>query len=140
MNQRDDLGDATPGDWLSVVEAAQDWGFPDCYGQHDDTCAGVPAPTAELDPHTAVSGVAILTGGLGTGGRTGVGAAAVVAEWATGTVQRVALSRAGSAYTGTVAPFLRGFEHPEPVVVGSDGALYVGDWQSGTIYRVALAG
>ena len=33
MNQRDDLGDATPGDWLAVVRSGQDWGFPDCYGQ-----------------------------------------------------------------------------------------------------------
>lgn len=28
MNQRDDLGDATPGDWLAVVRSGQAWGFP----------------------------------------------------------------------------------------------------------------
>jgi glucose/arabinose dehydrogenase len=28
MNQRDDLGDATPGDWLAVVREGQDWGLP----------------------------------------------------------------------------------------------------------------
>ena len=33
MNQRDDLGDQTPGDWLSIVRTGQSWGFPDCYGQ-----------------------------------------------------------------------------------------------------------
>lgn len=43
MNQRDDLGDATPGDWLSLVQQGQDWGFPDCYGQGGDACIGVPA-------------------------------------------------------------------------------------------------
>jgi glucose/arabinose dehydrogenase len=48
MNQRDDLGDATPGDWLARVEAGQDWGFPDCYGQGGDACSGVPKPTAVL--------------------------------------------------------------------------------------------
>jgi glucose/arabinose dehydrogenase len=135
MNQRDDLGAGTPGDWLSVVEPGENWGFPACYGQDDDACAGVPAPTAELDRHAAVSGVAIVNGQLGAV----VGTAAIVAEWATGTVQRVALTRDGSAYTGSVTPFLTGFEHPEPVVVGPDGALYIGDWQSGTVYRIALA-
>ena len=65
MNQRDDLGDSTPGDWLAVVREGQDWGFPDCYGQVGAACDGVPAPVAELDKHAAVSGVAIVTGELG---------------------------------------------------------------------------
>ena len=46
MNQRDDLGDATPGDWLAVVRDGQDWGFPDCYGQGGAVCGGVPSPVA----------------------------------------------------------------------------------------------
>ena len=65
MNQRDDLGDQTPGDWLSIVQAGQSWGFPDCYGQGGGECAGEPGPVAELDQHAAVSGVAIVTGQLG---------------------------------------------------------------------------
>ena len=44
MNQRDDLGDATPGDWLAIVRSGQDWGFPDCYGQGGSVCDGVPSP------------------------------------------------------------------------------------------------
>ena len=56
MNQRDDLGDQTPGDWLSIVEPGQSWGFPDCYGQGGGACAGKPGPVAVLDPHAAVSG------------------------------------------------------------------------------------
>ena len=54
MNQRDDLGDATPGDWLAIVRSGQDWGFPDCYGQGGSACDGVPTPVAELDEHAAV--------------------------------------------------------------------------------------
>jgi hypothetical protein len=27
MNQRDDLGDATPGDWLALVGDGEDWAF-----------------------------------------------------------------------------------------------------------------
>jgi glucose/arabinose dehydrogenase len=49
MNQRDDLGEATPGDWLAVVRDGQDWGFPGCYGQGGTVCHGTPAPVAELD-------------------------------------------------------------------------------------------
>ena len=59
MNQRDDLGDATPGDWLAVVVPGQDWQFPDCYGQGGSACDGAPSPVAVLDKHAAVSGVAI---------------------------------------------------------------------------------
>ena len=65
MNQRDDLGDATPGDWLSVVRSGQAWGFPDCYGQGGSGLRRRPdsrSPT--LDAHAAVSGVAIVTGEL----------------------------------------------------------------------------
>ena len=133
MNQRDDLGDATPGDWLSVVRSGQAWGFPDCYGQGGSACAGAPSPVAVLDPHAAVSGVAIVTDGLGSS----VTASALVAEWATGKVLRVALTHDGSGYTGAVEPFLAGLTKPVPVASAPDGAVLVGDWGTGTIYRIA---
>jgi glucose/arabinose dehydrogenase len=135
MNQRDDLGDATPGDWLAVVRSGQAWGFPDCYGQGGSACVGVPAPVAELDAHAAVSGVAVVTGELGDA----VGNAAIVAEWATGKVLRVSLTAAGDTYTGVVEPFLTGLTKPVPVVLAPDGSVLVGDWGSGTIYRVTAA-
>ena len=84
MNQRDDLGDKTPGDWLAVVTEGSQWGFPDCYGQASDACSSVPAPVATLDKHAAVSGVAIVTGELGRA----VGDAAITAEWAAGQARR----------------------------------------------------
>jgi hypothetical protein len=59
MNQRDDLGARAPGDWPAVVRQAQEWGFPGCYGQGGPACAGVQRPTAVLDKHAAVSGVAM---------------------------------------------------------------------------------
>jgi glucose/arabinose dehydrogenase len=129
MNQRDDLGDATPGDWLAIVRDGDDWGFPDCYGQDDDACAGVPAPVAVLDAHAAVSGVAIVTGSLGPA----VATAAIVAEWATGSVLLVPVG----AGAGTPAPFLTGLANPVAVVTAPDGAVLVGDWTTGTVYRVA---
>jgi glucose/arabinose dehydrogenase len=133
MNQRDDLGDQTPGDWLALVQNGQAWGFPDCYGQGGSACAGVPQPIAELDKHAAVSGVAIVAGQLGNR----IATSAIVAEWSTGKVQRVAFTRNGSSYAGTVTTLLTGLQNPVPVILGSDNALYVGDWTTGTIYRIA---
>jgi glucose/arabinose dehydrogenase len=133
MNQRDDLGIRTPGDWLSVVRQGQSWGFPECYGQGGSVCAGVPAPVAVLDKHAAVSGVAIVTGQLGAG----VGTKALVAEWAKGVVNAVTLSKSGSVYTGTVSTFISGLGQPVPVILGPDNALYIGDWSRGIVYRIA---
>ena len=135
MNQRDDLDEATPGDWLAVVRSGQAWGFPDCYGQGGTACDGVPQPVAELDAHAAVSGVAIVEAGLGSA----IGSSAFVAEWAKGVVLRVALATDGETYRGTVQPFLTGLTNPVPVAVAPDGALLVGDWGTGTVYRVAPA-
>ena len=104
MDQRDDLGAATPGDWLAVVREGESWGFPKCYGQGGAVCAGVSTPVAVLDKHAAVSDVAIVTGQLGQT----VGTAALVAEWARGTVMRVTLSKHGSGYTGSATPFITG--------------------------------
>jgi glucose/arabinose dehydrogenase len=133
MNQRDDLGYRTPGDWLAVVRQGQSWGFPECYGQGGSVCAGVPAPVAVLDKHAAVSGVAIVTGQLGSD----VGTKALVAEWAKGVVRAIALTRDGTNYTGTVSTFISGLDQPVPVILGPDGALYIGDWGRGIVYRVA---
>jgi glucose/arabinose dehydrogenase len=135
MNQRDDLGVRTPGDWLAVVRQGQSWGFPECYGQGGTVCNGVPAPVAVLDKHAAVSGVAIVTGQLGSG----VGTKALVAEWAKGVVNAVALTKVGSTYTGTVSTFISGLKQPVPVILGPDNALYIGDWGRGVVYRIAAA-
>ena len=135
MNYRDDLGSSTTGDALAVVAAGTAWGNPACYGQGGTACTRVPATTATLDRHAAVSGVAIVTGQLGTT----VGASAIVAEWALGKVQRVALTKTGTTYTGTVSPFLTGIKNPVAVTVAAGNALLVGDWTTGTIYRIAVA-
>ncbi len=134
MNQRDQLGDATPGDWLAIVRSGQDWGFPECYGQGGTVCQGVPEPLAVLDKHAAVSGVAVVTGGLGPA----VGTSALVAEWATGIVMRVALA-ADPTTAVTVGPFVTGLKQPVAVATAPDGAVFVGDWGTGTVYRIAAA-
>jgi glucose/arabinose dehydrogenase len=133
MDYRDDLGTKTPGDALAVVRAGTAWGNPACYGQGGTACTGVPATTASLDQHAAVGGVAIVTGQLGTT----VGTSAIVAEWALGKVQRVALTKTGTGYSGTVSPFLTGIKNPVAVTLTTDNAILVGDWTTGTIYRIA---
>ncbi|HEX7471603.1 MAG TPA: hypothetical protein VF323_00855 [Candidatus Limnocylindrales bacterium] len=132
MNQRDDLGSATPGDWLSIVQRGQAWGFPDCYGQGGAACAGAPTPVAALDAHAAVGGVAIVSGQLGPT----TGTSAIVAEWALGKLERVALRQVGSTAVGTVTPFITGLKSPMPVLLAPDGALFVGDWATGIVYRI----
>ena len=117
MNQRDDLGAKTPGDWLALVRKGQNWGFPACYGQ----CKLFPQPVAVLDPHAAAGGVAILDG------------AALVSEWQFGKVQRVVLSGHSK---GKVEPYLTGVKNPLPLLLAPDGGLLVGDWQTGRIYRI----
>jgi glucose/arabinose dehydrogenase len=133
MNQRDDLGAKTPGDWLSLVQQGQSWGFPAYYGQSGSKYASMPKPVAVLDKHAAVSGLAIVTGQLGTK----VGTGAIVAEWVTGKVQLVQLTKTSSGYTGTTTAFVTGLKNPVPVMLDGSGALYVGDWTTGKIYRIA---
>jgi glucose/arabinose dehydrogenase len=118
---------------LALVEAGQDWKSPACHGQGGTECEGVPDPVAVLDTHAAVSGVAIVTGQLGAS----VGDAALVAEWATGKVLRVALEPNGDSYSSTVSPFVTGLQSPVPVITTADGAVLIGDWGTGTVYRIA---
>ena len=133
MNQRDDLGSRTPGDWLALVRRGDNWRSPACYGQGGGACRGVRAPIAVLDPHAAAGGVTVLTTQLG--GR--FSGSALVAEWQTGKVLRVALRRTAAGYRGTVSRFLSGIASPLPVATAPDGSVLVGDWRSGVVYRIA---
>jgi len=136
MNQRDDLGARTPGDWLGLVRRGEDWGFPACYGQGGAVCRGVPAPLAVLDPHAAAGGVGIVTGELGPS----VGTAALVAEWARGKVVRVALQAGGRASGVSTSTFLTGLTSPLPVLVDRRAdTLFVGDWSTGKVYAITRA-
>ena len=74
-----------------------------------------------------------MTDGLGPS----ITSSALVAEWATGKVLRVALTNDSTTYAGIVEPFLIGLTKPVPVAAAPDGAIFVGDWGTGTIYRIA---
>jgi glucose/arabinose dehydrogenase len=132
MNQRDDLGPRTTGDWLAVVPPGSNWRFPGCYGQGGTACAGVPDPVAVLDKHAAVGPVVIVTGQLGPT----VGTAALVSQWQIQKVQRVGLSRSGDTFTGSVSPLITGISNPFAMALEPDGSLMIGSWGSGTIYQI----
>ena len=134
MNQRDDLGAKTPGDWLAFVRQGDDWGFPACYGQGGAACKNVPAPVGVLDTHAAAGGVSILTAQLGGRYRS----SALVTEWEHGLVRRVALVRTKTGYRGSVSTFLTGLQDPLPIATTAGGSLLVGDWGRGIIYRIAV--
>lgn len=135
MNQPDNLGARTPGDWLSLVREGQDWRFPACYGQGGPACAGVPEPIAVLDKHAAVGGIATVSGPLALASAISV----LVTEWNSAKVQRVALKKGRGRYQGSVAPFLEGIARPLAITLAPDRSLLVGDWQSGVIYRISAS-
>jgi hypothetical protein len=87
-----------------------------------------------LDRHAAAGGVAIVHGELAGGG-----AAAIIAEWQTGKVLRVALTKSGSTYERAAAKtLLTGIKSPLPVAASASGFL-VGDWSTGVVYRLTAA-
>jgi len=135
IDQRDDLGSRTPGDWLAIVRSGQKWRFPGCYGQAGSACTGVPSPVATLDRHAGVDGVVIVTDQLGSS----LANSALVAEWATGKVQQVALSSDGATTTGEVAAFLTGIEHPSALAMSPSGTLLVADWSTGKVLEIRPA-
>ena len=132
MNQRDDLGSRTPGDWLALVRDGQNWKFPECYGQTGTACTGVPQPVAVLDKHAAAAGIVIATGQLGST----VGTAALVAQWAKGTVLKVPLDNNGTTARGKATVLFTGVTNPVALTLTSGGSLFVGDWASGRIYEI----
>ena len=61
-----------------------------------------------------------------------LGTAAVVAQWATGTVQAVPLMATDDGWSGQAQLFLTGLEHAVPLLATAAGVL-VGDWGTGTV-------
>jgi glucose/arabinose dehydrogenase len=141
---RDDLGVRRPPDELDLVRdvtlAAPDFGFPDCYDQGGQACAGSAAPLALLPAHAGVGGVAV-TRDWGGGGLTAFVAengAFVPGAQAGPLVRRIALRRrAGGGYEATAAPFATGFVVQDPLgaAIGPGGALYLTLFNTGAVVR-----
>ncbi len=128
MNQRDDLGARTPGDWLALVAQGSAWGFPACFGQTNATCTSVPKPIAVLPKHGAAGDVAVI--------KSAGSSTAYVALWESASIESVRLDRTGSSYAGHRQAFIAGIKNPMALVAAPDGALLAADWASGEIYRL----
>jgi hypothetical protein len=85
-----------------------------------------------LDKHAAAAGIAIVTGQLGAT----VGTAALVAQWAKGTVLKVSLEDDGTTARGKASVLFTGVTNPVALTLTNGGSLLVGDWDSGRIYEI----
>jgi glucose/arabinose dehydrogenase len=137
-NGRDDLGNSRPPEELNrfaVAGGAPHFGFPRCWGFDGGRCAGTRPPFAELAPHSAVGGVAVVE----RFGRFGPSAfvsehGSTIASPPTGSVvRRVPLGGRRSRDRR----FARGFKRYEPLglAIGPGGALYVTLHRSGRLLR-----
>jgi glucose/arabinose dehydrogenase len=137
-NGRDDLGNSSPPEELNrflVTGGVPHFGFPRCWGVNGGRCGGTRPPFAELAPHSAVGGVAVVE-------RFGrFGASAFVAEHGstiasppTGSVIRRVPLKSGRSKD---LRFGRGFERYEPLglAIGPSGALYATLHSSGRLIR-----
>lgn len=132
-NGRDDLGDGEPAETVVRVRPAANYGWPGCWASWRErrlrgSCAGVTAPVAYLEPHSAASSIAFWRGGL------------YVAEWGQYLSERWGRKVVRvDVRTGRSSTFADGFEHPLGLAAEPGGrALLAADWGRGVVYRLAL--
>ena len=139
---RDDLGLRVPPEEVNLVNVDEPvawYGFPECWGQGGDPCAGARDPLVRFAPHSAPGGVVVVR----RFGRWGP--SAFVARFGSsfrgaptgGDVVRVALARRDGRLSGRVRRFATGLGRQQPlgVALGPGGALHVTRWRSGDVVR-----
>lgn len=137
-NGRDDLGNDRPPEELNrfdVTGSVPHFGFPRCWGKGGGRCGGTRPPFAELAPHSAVGGVAVVErfGRFGPSAFVAEHGSTIASPPTGGVVRRVPLKSGGS---DDVA-FARGFKlyNPLGLAIGPGGALYVTLHRSGRLIR-----
>ena len=137
-NGRDDLGDNRPPEELNrfdVTRSVPHFGFPRCWGRGGGRCGGTRPPLAELAPHSAVAGVAVVRrfGRFGPSAFVAENGSTFASPPTGSVVRRVPLRRRRSDDRA----FARGFRTHDPagVAVGPGGALYVTLNSSGRLIR-----
>jgi glucose/arabinose dehydrogenase len=130
-NGRDDLGDDEPAETVVRVRPGATYGWPGCWASWRErrlrgSCAGVSAPVAYLEPHSAASSIAFWRGGL------------YVAEWGQYLSERWGRKVVRvDVRTGRSSTFADGFEHPLGLAAEPGGrALLAADWSRGVVYRL----
>ena len=161
VNERDNLGDDLPPDYVTRVEPGKFYGWPWYYigsnedprhkGDHADLAGKVAVPDVLLQPHSAPLGMAFYTGTQFPEEFRGQVFVAAHGSWnraqRTGYKLIVVKVKDGKP-TGVYEDFMTGFVTPDGEVWGrpvgvdmtQDGALLVSDDGSGTIWRIGYGG
>lgn len=165
VNERDLLGDDTPPDYLTGVQAGRFYGWPYAYttinrsvvpdptfgAQNPAKVAGTTAPDAPVQAHSAALGLAFypLSGGNFPGEFRGDAFLSFHGSWnrAQPTGYKIVRVR-GVGGKAQVSDFVTGFlksdgsnwGRPVDIQVAPDGSLLFSDDQGGKIWRIAYTG
>ncbi len=161
VNERDELGDNLPPDYVTRVKPGGFYGWPWFYiggnpdprhkGEHPELRDTVVVPDVLIQPHSAPLGLAVYTGTQFPESYRGDIFVALHGSWnrAQRTGYKVVRIRVRNGQpTGVYEDFLTGFVtdgadvwgRPVGVAVAADGALLVSDDGSGTVWRIAYQG
>lgn len=143
-NGRDDLGMDLPYEELNHIVQGGDYGFPNCWNEHDQPgCERSIPAIAFFESHSSANGVDIYNGQTFPAEYRGNAFVSIFGSWLkpgvqTG-IQRVVLIPEGDTYHTVTSWFISFPEGamPLPVAFGSDDALYVGDYTNDAIYRIS---
>jgi glucose/arabinose dehydrogenase len=157
VNERDDLGDNLPPDYITHVQRGGFYGWPWYYiggnqdprhaGRHPELRDRAIVPDVLVQPHNASLGLAIYGGLQFPAPYQGDIFAAEHGSWNRGTrtgYEVIRVRRAFGRATGEYEDFLTGFVtadgsvwgRPVGVAAGADGSLFVTDDGSNAIWRV----
>jgi glucose/arabinose dehydrogenase len=160
-NERDELGDNLPPDYVTRVKPGGFYGWPWFYiggnqdprhkGEQDQLKDKVAVPDVLLQPHSAPLGLAFYTGTQFPDSYRGDAFVALHGSWnrAKRTGYEIALVPIkGGKPSGAYEDFMTGFVandgdvwgRPVGIVVTADGALLVSDDASGTVWRISYDG
>lgn len=143
-NGRDDLGMESPFEELNHIVQGGDYGYPDCWNEHDQPgCEETIPPLAFFESHSSANGVDIYNGENFPPEYRGNVFVSIFGSWLKANVQtgiqRVVLIPHGETYTAEASWFIRfpAGVMPLPVLFGPDDSMYVGDYVNDAIYRIS---
>ncbi len=153
VNERDNQGNETPPDLVTIVRQGQNFGWPGCqppYAAPQDSgrdCSGITAPTLGLQAHSAPLGLAFYTGQQFPSDYASDLLVVQHGSWNRDPPAEPKLVRIHFQGDRPVSAqdFATGWQtagggrwgRPVGIVVAPDGSLIVSDDQAGTLYRIA---
>ncbi len=161
VNERDDLGDNLPADYVTHITENAFYGWPWYYNgpnadprlpnNHPELAAQTVVGDTLLQPHFAPLQIAFYTGSQFPTPYQGDLFVASHGSWnkaVRGGYELLRVRLVNGVATGTYEDFVTGFVNsdgtiwgrPAGVCVGADGAIYLADDASGTIWRITYIG